>query len=137
MKNKIANLRVWLAKRVLELDRIFRSDKKVVTDFIHDPKVIENSKQMAEFLHRTYGKKWITPGYVAKTQKVLKSEEECFEILRMLCLTGFAISRLEGGIERFKVELTKEDKISTYQQMLKDIEIEGDKIKKELAKLKK
>ena len=137
MKKQIAQFREWLAKRMLEVDRIFRSNKKVVTDYVNDPKVIENAREMAIYLHKLYTSRWITPGYVAKTQKVLKSEEEVFETLRLLSLIGFAISRVEGGIEKFRIVVDNKDKISTYQQMLKEVETEGDKIRKEIAKLKK
>lgn len=126
-----------LKKVINKIDKIIRPDEEVVNDYLTDPKVIENCRDTANFFSTIFGKQWFSAARAGRMQKVYKTESECLEVLNLLCLIQFAISKAENGLQQFQITLNPQERIKTYQQMLRDIEVEKSKIEKEIDKLQK
>ena len=137
MKKIALSIQAFFKRTLINIDKKIRPDEKVVNDFLSDPKVIENCRESANYFSKIFAKQWFTATKATRMQRIYKTEGETMEILNLLCLTQFAVSKVDSGLQHFQITLNTKDRIKTYQQMLRDIDVEKGKIQKEIDKLEK
>lgn len=130
-------IKIWLLNLIKKGDKVMRSDKKVVEDYLIDKNVEQNLLNMANFFVTKYGREWLKIGYIEKTQKIFQSRQEIVEILNLLVLKGYAVSKVKEGKQMYRITMTSKEQIKVYEDMLNDIDLERTKICAKIADLKK
>jgi hypothetical protein len=117
-----------------EEDRV-KEDYKIIQDFIKKPEAQEQGLIFAKQINREF-KSWFTLNEF--TRKFKADETQATSSLQMLSLLNLIASKKNKlGQALFKITLTKEARVSFLKTRLKELEIEGEIIRREINKLEK
>lgn len=92
--------------------------KKKLEDYVKDPAVIEQARTVANEINESIkGNNWITLDQITKKTSI-KQINEAFNLMHVLCLTGFAVRKDFAGIVKYKLTLSSEDRIALIQEQI-------------------
>jgi hypothetical protein len=126
--NRIKPITQWFDKKI-------RSDKQVVEDYLEQAD--RNLILFAQEFVKLYNTRWLTIDAMFKNQRLIANKAEFTDIIQLLCLKSYCVSKEENGVLKFRITLSKQDKIKALTTILIKIELERDRIIKQIEALKK
>jgi len=133
VKSEISDIPV--SEKGITIEEQLGKDRQFVKEFIEKPEAKEQGLLFAKQVNRVF-RSWFT---IREFVNKFKSEEHQASIsFQMLTLLNLVVSKEDKtGQILFKITLTDKDRFNFLKLRLKELEIEGDIIKREVNKLEK
>ena len=110
------------------------TDQQAVETYLSDPKVVKNLATWAEHIGIKFHNNWFTKEKLIK-KTVIRNVDEANQLLGLLILKGHAVQKEINGELKYKVTISKEERLRLLNDHLATIEQQAANVRSSIASL--